>query len=468
MLSIVHQFTIRILVFILAFLFMTDAFGQQDAQKRKRVKSEVVDKQAERKSGQDSYFESSFLRYSDYNYKESVTSVLFHRLGWELTSPVIVYGTDEKLFLSFDDLDGDYQIWQYTVIHCDADWKPTDMWPNEYIEGFTDDYIRDYQFSYNTLQPFTSYSLIIPNDQFKFTLSGNYILKVYPEGQPDMPILTRRFMVVEPKVSVKALVKAASTINERFTHQEVQFSIFTDAYPISEPFRDLKVVVQQNNRWDNALRNLKPMMIRGHELDYHYTDGSNIFEAGNEFRYFDIKSLRYNSERVRAVENRADGFHVELYPDKVRAQAPYITYGDINGRRLLKTEDANDATRESEYVWVDFFLPYAGPLVNGGIYIMGALTDWQFNAPGNSPANVEGYSRMEYNYARQGYESTLYLKQGYYNYLYAFLPDGKGVAETGLIEGNRFETKNSYSIFVYYREPGARYDKLIAVQVVDN
>ena len=219
MLSIVHQFTIRISVFIFAFLFITDAFGQQETQKRKRIKSEAIDKQPERKTGQDSYFESSFMRYSDYNYKESVTSVLFHRLGWELTSPVIVYGTDEKLFLSFDDLDGDYQVWQYTVIHCDADWKPTDLWPNEYIEGFTDDYIRDYQFSFNTLQPFTNYSLVIPNEQFKFTLSGNYILKVYPEGQPDTPILTRRFMVVEPKVTVKALVKAASTINERFTHQ---------------------------------------------------------------------------------------------------------------------------------------------------------------------------------------------------------------------------------------------------------
>jgi hypothetical protein len=273
-------------------------------------------------------------------------------------------------------------------------------------------------------------------------------------------------MVVEPGVTVKGVVRAGSIIEQRFTHHEVQFSIFTGNYIISEPLRDLKVVVLQNNRWDNALLDLKPMMLRGDELDYKYTDGTNTFEAGNEFRYFDIKSLRYQSERIRSIENRTSGYHVELLPDKNRATTPYITYGDINGQRLIKTEDANDATIESEYVWVDFFLPYAEPVTGGGIYIMGALTDWQFAAPGNSPPSASGHGRMEYNFARQGYQARLYLKQGYYNYLYAYLPDGATKAQTALIEGNRYETKNTYTVLVYHREPGTRYDRLIAAQVV--
>lgn len=426
------------------------------------------EKNVKKQRQEENYFNPSFLRYADYIYKESITSVLFHREGWELTPPVITYGTDEKLMLSFDDLDGDYSVWQYTIIHCDALWNPTDLWQNEYIEGFTDDYIRDYRFSYNTLQRFTNYSLTIPNENLKFTLSGNYILKVYPDGQPDNPILTRRFMVVEPLVTVKGFVRAATPVDLRFTHQEVQFSVFTGSYIISEPYRDLKVVVRQNDRWDNVVWGLQPMMLRGDELDYRYTDGSNTFEAGNEFRYFDIKSLRYQSERVRSYENRTDGYHVELLYDKNRATTPYITYGDINGQRLIKTEDANDPVVEAEYVWVDFFLPYPAPVSEGGVYILGALTDWQFSAPGNSPVSSTGSGRMEYNYARQGYQARLYLKQGYYNYLYAYLPDGATKAETGLIEGNRFETKNSYTVMVYHREPGSRYDKLIAMEVISN
>lgn len=468
MVSIVHQFTIRKILILLGILLVTTLHAQQDTTSRKGKKVHAVETQIESNAKTDNYFDPTYIRYTDFVYKESIATVLFHRMGWELTPPIIVYGTDEKLFLSFDDLEGDYRVWQYTVIHCDAAWNPTDIWQNEYIDGFPDDFIRDNRFSYNTLQAFTNYSLVIPNDNFNFTLSGNYVLKVFPEGQPDKPILTRRFFVVEPKVSVKAIVKAASSINERYTHHEVQFSIFTAGYQISEPLRDLKVVILQNTRWDNALWDLKPMMIRGDELDYRYTDGTNTFEAGNEFRYFDIKSLRYNSERISTIENRTDGYHVSLLSDKVRATSPYITYSDINGRKLIKTEDMNDAVTESEYVWVDFFLPYETPVTNGGIYIMGALTDWQFNAPGNSPENVTGRGRMVYNYARQGYEARLYLKQGYYNYMYAFLPDGQTKAETSLIEGSRFEARNSYTILVYHREPGARYDRLIAAEVVDN
>ncbi len=464
---IVHRFTMKFLIFLLLISGTGSLLAQKDTNADSgRISN--MERRTKKQHQEDNNFDPSFLRYTDFIYKESITSVIFRREGWELTPPLITYGSEERLLLSFDDLDGDYSVWQYTVLHCDAEWNPTDLWQNEYIEGFTDDFVRDYRFSYNTLQRFTNYSLTIPNENFKFTLSGNYILKVYPDGQPEKPILTRRFMVVEPRVTVKGVVKAATPVDLRFTHQEVLFSVYTGNYKISEPYRDLKVVVQQNARWDNALWGLQPMMLRGEELDYRYTDGTNTFEAGNEFRYFDIKSLRYQSERVRSFDNRTDGFHVELQPDKNRATTPYITYGDINGQRLIKTEDANDATIESEYVWVDFFLPYAAPVTGGGIYIMGALTDWQFAAPGNSPASASGPGRMEYNFARQGYQARLYLKQGYYNYLYAYLPDGATKAETALVEGNRFETKNSYTVLVYHREPGSRYDRLVAAEVVGN
>ena len=464
---IVHRFTMKLFVLLFALLPWLQT-AAQEVQVPGQDPASGVSKKKKKEKQAESYFAPEFLRYTDFVYRESIATVLFHREGWELTPPIMTLGTDERLRLTFDDLDGDYALWQYTVIHCDAMWNPTDLWQNEYMTGFTDDYIRDYRFSFNTLQRYVNYTVTIPNDNIRFTLSGNYILKVYPDGQPDNPILTRRFMVVEPGVTVKGLVKAASDVSRRFTHQEVQFSVYTGNYTISEPLRDLKVVVLQNTRWDNALWDLKPMMLRGEELDYRYTDGSNTFEAGNEFRYFDIKSLRYHSERIRSIENRSDGYHVDLLPDKNRATTPYITYSDLNGQRLVKTEDADDAGIEGEYVWVDFFLPYPEPVTGGGIYLMGALTGWQFLAPGNSPPSATGYGRMEYNYARQGYQARLYLKQGYYDYLYAYLPDGATRAETALIEGNRFETRNAYTVLVYYREPGTRYDKLIAAEVIAN
>lgn len=452
---------VSFLVFSIAGLNAQESGSEQ----KKKRESKVTAAKADESS--DTYFEGDFLRYEDYVYRQSIKTVLFHREGWEITPPLILFNSEEKLVLSFDDLDGDYKMWQYTVIHCDASWKPTDLWQNEYLEGFTDDYIRDYRFSFNTLQPFTHYTVTIPNENLKFTLPGNYLLKIYPDGDPEKPVITRRFMVVDPRVKVTGKVKRAGNIDQYFSHHEIPFSVHHPSYPISEPFRDLKVVILQNQRWDNALWGLKPMMLRTDELDYQYSDGSNTFEAGNEFRYFDIKSLRYNSERIRFIENRTDGYHVTLFPDATRTKKVYVTYTDINGQMLIKTEDAQDASTEAEYVWVDFFVPIEAPFTDGSVYVMGALTDWQYRTTSGTDGN-EPYGRMKYNFARQGYEARLYLKQGYYNYMYAFLPNGKTKAELSRLEGSLFETRNSYTILVYYREPGTRFDRLIAAEVITN
>jgi hypothetical protein len=454
-----------ILAFALCFSFYGLQAQESGSKQKKRGAGNDVSKNE--KSQADAYFKDDFLRYEDFVYRESIRTVLMHREGWELTPPIILYKSDERLFLSFDDLDGDYKVWQYTVVHCDAAWNPTDLWQNEYLEGFTDDYVRDYRFSFNTIQPFTHYRITIPNESLKFTLPGNYLLKIYPEGEPDKPAITRRFMVVDPKVTVRARVKRAGNPEQYYSHHEIPFSIFNPAYPISEPNRDLKVVIIQNTRWDNAIWGLKPFMLRNEELDYQYTDGSNTFEAGNEFRYFDIKSLRYNSERVRFIENRNDGYHVGLLPDGIRTTKVYVTYSDLNGQMFIKTEDARDSSTEGEYVWVDFFVPLETPFTDGSVYIMGALTGWQFRASGGN-AGEEPFGRMKYNFARQGYEARLYLKQGYYNYLYAFLPNGETKAELKRLEGSLHETRNSYTILVYHREPGTRFDRLIAAEVVEN
>lgn len=463
--GIVHTLAL----FFMGFLFFVlpcRSSAQENQQESRKNKARQNSKVSAEKQA-DSYFDVSAPKFEDFVYKPSIKTVLFHREGWELSPPLIKFNTDERLMLSFDDLDADYKVWQYTVIHCDATWNPTDLWPNEYIDGFTDGFIRDYKFSFNTLQPFTHYSLQLPNDDFRFTLPGNYILKIYPENEPEKPVITRRFMVVDAKVTIKGRVKRSGNPDLYFSHQEVPFSIFNPTYNIAEPMRNLNVVILQNNRWDNAIWGLKPMMLRSDELDFQYTDGANTFEAGNEFRYFDIKSLRYNSERIRAIENRNDGYHVALLPDVRRTFKPYVTYSDINGRMLIKTEDARETTTEAEYVWVDFFLPVEAPFADGSVYILGALTDWSFKvAQGDKEGNPDG--KMKYNFARQGYEARLYLKQGYYNYLYAFVPNGESKAEMQRLEGSLFETRNAYTVLVYYREPGARFDRLIAAEVIEN
>jgi hypothetical protein len=223
---------------------------------------------------------------------------------------------------------------------------------------------------------------------------------------------------------------------------------------INDPTREIKIVITQNDRWDNAVRGLTPRFVRGTSLDYT-DEPQSLFNGGNEFRSFDIKSLLYQSERIRKIDYDKSGYNVYLLDDQRRTFKNYVTDKEINGRKLIKNEEhAQNSDIEADYAYVHFFLPFEMPLSNGQIHILGAVTDWQVNDS----------SRMNYDFQRKGYEKTLYVKQGYYNYLYIFKDNRTGRSDESLIEGNHWETENEYTIWVYFHPTGTQYDRLIAAQ----
>lgn len=395
--------------------------------------------------------------YYNYTSTENIKTILLHKEGFELSLPIIELNSSEKLVLSFDNLSNESPEYKYTFIHCDADWTASDMQPYEYIKGFTEDIINDYQYSFSTIQKYSHYKLILPTENMTLTKSGNYILKVYQEGFSDNPVFTRRFMIVEPKVSISAIAKRATLIEDMDYKQEVDFTINYTNYPISNPYQDVKVVITQNNRTDNPITDLKPKYIRNNELIYDFDQGNN-FQGGNEFRNFDLKSLKTKTINIAKIGYDSSGYFAYVLPDEKRAFKNYFYYQDINGRKLIKTDDYANSDIESEYVNVHFTLPYNFDIVGGNVYILGALTDWNFTNEG----------MLKYNYFNHCYETTLYLKQGYYNYIYAFLENGKSVGDETIIEGTRYETENEYAIYVYCKEGGTTFDKLIGVKVINS
>ena len=388
--------------------------------------------------------------------KSNIKTVLLHRDGWDMSPPLMRYNTDEKLLLSFDDLDGDVKEYVYTIVHCDANWEPSDLRKDEYIDGYYEDFIYDYSFSLNTIQPYTHFELLFPTQDLKPTISGNYIMKVFVEEE-DSLYFTRRFMIVESKVEIEGKIKQATMIKDRNYKQEVDFSFNTGGYRIVNAYRDLKVVIIQNGRWDNALKDLKPKMVIGNTYDYNY-DFENVFDGGNEFRTFDTKSLTYNTENVINIDQSYAGYDIYLRETGRRTFKVYKTEDDINGQMKIKTEDYTITETEAEYVNIHFFLPYAAPMVDADIFIIGQFTDWRYSEE----------SKMAYNYKRKGYDKTLLLKQGYYNYQYILKYYNQSVGDVSFIEGNHWETDNNYTIFVYNRELGADYDRLIGVKHINS
>ncbi len=404
---------------------------------------------------EEDYYNQDFLRFGDFVYQNNIKSILFSRKGWELSQPIIEMKSDETLLLAFDDLDADHKSYAYTIIHCDALWNPSNLMEYEYIEGFTEALIDDYAFSRNTRMSFTNYRLEFPNTDMRPRISGNYILKVFVDGNPDEAAFTRRFMVYEQNITISATVKQATNLNYRDTHQEIDFTINTNQYVVSNPYRDLKVLIMQNGRWDNAIYGIQPRLVQGNVLTYDYEE-NNLFRGGNEFRNFDTKSLKYRTLNIESITAVKNGWEVELLPDRNRQFLRYTSQGDINGKLLIKTEDYNDDVLEADYAWIQFYLPVERPILAGNVYVLGELTDW----------NLSGFNKMEYNYQASRYELRLLLKQGFYDYQYAYLEDGNEVADVSVFEGTHSVTENNYSIYVYHRKPGDLYDSLIGLQHV--
>lgn len=399
---------------------------------------------------------TNYLDESNKIFKANIKTVLFHREGWEMSLPVINLNTDEKLKLSFDDLDADQKDFTFTIIHCDAGWKPSGLDPNEYIDGYEEDNIRDIGFSLNTLISYTHYELIFPTEDMTPKLSGNYIMKVYLNDR-DSIYFTRRFFVDEAKVTISGNIRQASMIEDRNYKQEVDFTVNTRSYNIPNAYQDLRVIILQNGRWDNRIDGLKPKVIISDKLDYDY-DRENVFQAGNEFKTIDIKSLKYNTENIASIKSDQENYHVYLKEEERRSYRVYKTEKDINGQMIIKTEDGFTSETEAEYVKVYFFMPYAAPMIDGDFYIMGQLTDWRYSPD----------SKMNYNYNRRAYELTRLLKQGFYNYQVVLKYHDQAAGDESFIEGTHSETENGYTILIYHRDLSYDYDRLIGIKFLNS
>ncbi len=403
----------------------------------------------------DDYVNAQSIRYQDWVYVPTIKTPLLYEVSWELSPPVIELGSAQQLELHFDDLEGGVKQFGYSFIHCDPSWNPSDLNAAEFMNGFFDGYISNYTFSVNTLQKYTHYKMNFPTTSMSFSKSGNYILKVYDSQDKEKLILTKRFIIYSNLISIVGNVHQSGGSENFYNHQEVDFSILHTTYAIFNPFSDLKVVIQQNGRWDNALYNIKPMFVKEKELTYDYDDGSNAFPGGNEFRNFDMKSIRFLSTRLKSIyKDSLNVNHVDLLSDEVRSFKRYYQNPDINGRNLIKIQEGNDSETEADYCWVNFFFPYENAVTGGNFYVMGSYNDWKLDKP----------NRMTYNTRRIGYECNIFLKQGYYDYQYVFAEDGKTAADETMIEGTHWDAENDYTIYVYYRQRGTYYDQIIGMK----
>jgi len=257
-------------------------------------------------------------------------------------------------------------------------------------------------------------------------------------------------MIYEDLTSVGVIVKRSRNIEFIQQKQRIELTINSNNIQLNNPAQTVKAVIIQNNNLHNAITNIKPQYTLGSKLIYKY-DSETSFWAGNEFLFFENKDVRAASTGIQSIDLK-DIYHNYLYRNTERKSAPYTYNPDINGNYLITNVDADDVNLEADYVWMHFFLRADNIPANKNVHIYGNFNNYAINDE----------TRMIFDQQKNQFSSMLMLKQGFYNYKYIVV-NNDGTIDEGAISGNFWQTENNYKVLVYYRDLGARYDKIIGL-----
>lgn len=390
---------------------------------------------------------TSFSQVEEIIPPDYIKTIYFNGETAESQLPIIRLG--ESLNLEFDALNGNEDDYYYEIKHYNFDWTPSQLVESEYLDGFDEQRIRTYQNSFNTLQTYSHYKLTIPN-QFTqaIKVTGNYMITIYDDY--DDIIFSRKFMVYEQLANVGVAIKRSRNVKEIDKKQSVDITINSSQIQFVNPKETVKTVVIQNNNLKTAITDLEPQYILANELTYRYNEKSSFY-GGNEFFFFENKEIRAASNGVQFIDLQ-DLYHSYLFTNISRANQRYTYNPDINGNFVITALDVDNPDVEADYAEVHFSLQY--PKLEDGqyIFVYGNFNNYE----------LEEATKMEYFEEEGIYTTSFLLKQGFYNYKYVILNKDNTI-DHDKIGGSFWQTENNYKVIVYYRELGARYDKVIGL-----
>jgi hypothetical protein len=401
--------------------------------------------------------EASAKVFSDSIYRENIKTVQLYRDGWKLSYPIIELNEGLALILSFDDISSEVKNYHYKIYHCNSRWEESEISEYDFIDGYPQNQISDYSFSFNTYVDYIHYVLKLPNEDFKFKISGNYVVMVYEDFDESNVIFTRRFMVTENLSKIDAELRRPILNMYRECCQEIFFTVNPGSFSIEDPYNDIETIILQNGRWDNIKADMKPVFNRNGILEYG-DQMDNIFKGGNEFRWFDTKSTRYQSPYIKQTYFKDNHFYADLFPEEVKSDRLYFYDEDLNGKYYIEVQEQENNETDADYIYINFEFPFEQELFEGDLYLTGNFSNWEHS---------DKY-KMSYDSESKSYKNSLLLKQGYYNYQYVFLEDGSSVIDLSATEGNHYETENDYIVLIYYQGSNSRYQRIIGHQIINS
>lgn len=397
-------------------------------------------------------------REPDQTFMRNIRTIKLSRFGDQASYPIMELGTNQQLELHFDDMDAFVKYYYYTLELRNADWSAVQMGYFDYIKGFTQQRINTYRVSSALLTRYTHYSAMLPDRNMVPTKSGNYVLKVFLNGDSSQLAFTRRILVVENRMAVATQIQQPFNQQAFRTHHRLLVNVSTKGIDIRYPQQQVHLYALQNFRWDNALQNIPPTYLKQDMLSF-VNENEMLMPAMREWRWLNIRSFRLLGDRVTSQQNTNKVFDVTVKEDQSRVGTPYYFFRDYNGMFISETVEKINPYWEADYGKVHFsYRPSGTQAYRKELYIFGEISNY-----GKDPS-----AKLTFNAEKQVYEGEMYLKQGYYDYVYGLYDPASKKFEMDATEGNVWETENTYLVLIYYRELGGRYDQLLGIQAVSS
>lgn len=368
---------------------------------------------------------------------------------------IALFGLNDPFEIQFDDLYGNEANYYYEIVHCNYDWKHSDLSKNEYLQGFDGIRIQEYTNSLNALQLYSHYRIGFPNKNTQLLVSGNYMIKILNEDRE--VVFSRKLMIYENLVTVPMQIKRPRTLNDVNFKQNLDFSIKSPNLLFQSPLQNVKVLLLQNGKLNEAITNIKPMFTIGNDLIYKY-DTETQFWGGNEFLYFENKIIRASTNFIARVDASNGVYNTHLYTNEARTNKSYTYNPDANGNFVPLNANAGNNAIEADYSWVFFTLSAPSFYEKKNIYINGMFNNYA----------LSDEFKMDYNQEKGMYEKAIMIKQGFTNYQYVVADGNKKIDYENAIDGNFWQTENNYFAIIYYRENNQRYDRIIGKGVANS
>lgn len=378
---------------------------------------------------------------------ESIRTIQLYHGDEERSLPVISLGGDNALTLEFDLLEREGRPLSVYFQHADRTWR-RDLSSSRALESFQDDRLVEYESSRGTEVPYVHYQYRFPNDDIRFRVSGNYVLRVTERGRRDSVLFEQPFFVAEDKGGLELRGESIVVPGQRQASVRPIARFRPPTEIQGDPFGHTACFVR-NGRLTDTRCEERPLLVRQPELEFELAQ-DRAYAPSTAGYELDLSTLRTTSQIAR-VNRSQSPFRVTLDADYARFEG-HETALPANSQTIVRgalTEFANPAV-QAEYVETTFaFVPSRAQPYSRPFSVTGSFS-------GMDPARG---TTMEWSPARERYEATVLLKQGRHQYFYS-TPDP---AFSKQVREHQARARSTFTAFVYYRDDRRNTDRLLRV-----